>query len=84
MKLLFTQQDMPAARRRRMMAERAAEGEDAEAEDVPMVESIENLKDTSVSNPFYQITTRFHLLSEYVKCSATLPHVRFIWARSTC
>ena len=46
MKLLFTQQDMPAARRRRMMAERAAEGEDAEAEDVPMVESIENLEDT--------------------------------------
>ena len=37
---------MPAARRRRMMAERAAEGEDAEAEDVPMVESIENLEDT--------------------------------------
>ena len=28
------------------MAERAAEGEDAEAEDVPMVESIENLEDT--------------------------------------
>ena len=37
---------MPATRRRRMMAERAAEGEDAEAEDVPMVESIENLEDT--------------------------------------
>ena len=37
---------MPVARRRRMMAERAAEGEDAEAEDVPMVESIENLEDT--------------------------------------
>ena len=37
---------MPAARRRRMMAERAAEGEDAEAEDAPMVESIENLEDT--------------------------------------
>ena len=29
-----------------MMAERAAEGEDAEAEDAPMVESIENLEDT--------------------------------------
>ena len=35
-----------------------------------------------VSNPFFQITTRFHSLSEYVKRSATLPHVRFIWARS--
>ena len=35
-----------------------------------------------VSNPFFQITSRFHSLSEYVKRSATLPHVRLIWARS--
>ena len=34
------------------------------------------------SNPFFQIITRFHLLSEYFKSDATLPHVRFIWARS--
>ena len=66
-----------------MTARRAADESDDKAEDVPMVESIESLKDTSVSNPFYQITTRFHLLSEYVKRSATLPHVRFIWARSS-
>ena len=35
-----------------------------------------------MSNPFFQITTRFHLLLEYVNRDATLPHVRFIWARS--
>ena len=35
------------------------------------------------SNPSFQITTRFHLLSQYVNRSATLPHVQFIWARST-
>ena len=35
------------------------------------------------SNPFFQITIRLHLLSEYVKRDATLSHVRFIWARST-
>ena len=35
------------------------------------------------SNPFFQIITRFHLLSEYFKRDARLPHVRFIWARST-
>ena len=35
-----------------------------------------------MSNTFFQIATRFQLLSQYVKRSATLPHVRFIWARS--
>ena len=58
------------------------ESED-EAKDIPMEESIENLEDTSVSNPFFQITTRFQLLSQYVKSSATLPHVQFILGRST-
>ena len=36
-----------------------------------------------VSNLFFQITTGFHLLSVFVKRSATLPHVRFILGRST-
>ena len=33
-------------------------------------------------NPFFQITTRFHYLSEYAKRSATLPHCRLILLRS--
>ena len=67
---------MPALRRRRMMAERAAEGEDAEAEDVPMVESIENLEDTrgrsvrehvSLVGPKTEIFNRFKdFLRSYV------------------
>ena len=34
-------------------------------------------------NPFFQITTRFHYLSEYAKRSATLLHCRLILPRST-
>ena len=43
--LLYDDEDMPVARRR-MMTEWEAEGENAEVEDFPMVESIENLEDT--------------------------------------